>query len=171
MNMKNLLFLLFGIISSLSVQASKEEKGRVNLNGEIFTPACSIASGKYDQTIDLGLLDINNIGRQTFPFSLNITSCVSDTTSKINNHYQTAIIKFDGNGNKEWFELVGETQGIGMEITDSQGHKVSPGIAGESVMLTEENRILRYSVSFILTTDEMKSGHYSSAINFVLDYQ
>ncbi|MGL5385384.1 MAG: fimbrial protein [Serratia sp. (in: enterobacteria)] len=170
--MKRLLLILFGGILSANTAAFQQETTRVNLNGVIIVPACAIAAEAQDQSIDLGVVDETRMAsgaEPSYPFSIRLINCLTEEEKETNH---TLAVTFMGQyeGTNPWFNLQGNSIGVGMKIKDQNDHIIQPGVAHSGYVLKNDD-VLRYSASLVKTADYFKAGEVSATFSFIIDYK
>ena len=171
--MKRLLLILFCAALSTSAIARQKETARVAMNGVIIVPACSIAAEAQDQSIELGVIDAENVVTGTtlgYPFSIRLLNCMMEGNSEVK---KTLAITFMGSHerNQSWFGLQGSSKGLGMQIADDNGHIIQPGVLTEGNTVNSNNESLHYVASLIKTADQIKAGGFNTTVSFIIDYK
>lgn len=155
----------------------QEEHGRVNINGAIIDPACTIRAENAEQTVDLGIITQELIEQNNtafvYPFTIHLTSCVLAASESSEGSRRTFSMRFDGPstpGNRG-FTLGEQSQGLTFEIHDAQENPVIPGAVMRLHESAIDNKTLSYSLHLIKTAQRVKAGPFHSAVNFTLIYQ
>lgn len=171
------LLLLFSLVFSFATLAVQEQHGRVNINGAIIDPACTIAAENAEQTVDLGIITQERIEQNNtailYPFAIHLTSCILATSENSEGSRRTFSMKFDGPSppGYQGFSLGEQSQGLAFEIHDEQDNIVIPGAAMRLDERSVENKTLNYSLHLIKTSQQVKAGPFHTAVNFTLVYQ
>jgi type 1 fimbria pilin len=168
-------FILLVLLNCQAQAAhSSQGWGRVNMQGSIIDTACAIAAGSREQTIDMDTVPIGDIIRdgqgRTRPFSVELINCeLSRADEKLPDwrHFQ---VTFDGDADGSLFGVSGEAKGVALEITDNSGNKASPGKALPLGGITPGSMKLDYRMKLVSNSQSLKSGAYTSAVRFKLDY-
>lgn len=147
--------------------------GRVNMQGAIIDTACAIAAGSREQTIDMETLPVGQIVRDgqglTKPFSIELINCVLERAGNKPN-WKNFQVTFDGHADGDLFGVQGEARGIGLKITDNNGHVVIPGVPLPMEEIVPGNMTLNYFMTLIPNHQPLKAGTYFSTVRFKLDY-
>ncbi|KFK96798.1 MULTISPECIES: fimbrial protein [unclassified Serratia (in: enterobacteria)] len=153
-----------------------KDYGRVNMNGVIINPACSISSDNAEQTIDLGLITqetLNNTAAVTYPFTINLINCVFLHAEENKEMQSTLGLRFDGPSEpgSSWFNLGESSKGLAFQILDGQSNVVIPGAVMRVHKHDGENKKLNYSLRLIKKIPQVKSGRFHSMVYFTLIHQ
>lgn len=168
-------FILFAQFNS-KVQAATPSPGwgRVNMQGSIIDTACAIAAGSREQTIDMDTVPVSDIIRDgqgmIRSFSVELIDCeLSRPGPKISDlrHFQ---VTFDGDADGGLFNVSGEAKGVALEITDNRGNKATPGVPLPTGEILPGTMKLDYTMKLVSNSQTLKSGGYTSAVRFKLDY-
>ncbi|WP_431225040.1 fimbrial protein [Serratia sp. L9] len=175
--MLRLLLLLFSLVFSSVTLAMQEQYGRVNINGAIINPACTILAENAEQTVDLGIITQQNIEQHNseiiYPFAIRLTNCILATSKSSLGSWQTFSMMFDGPsalGNRG-FTLGDQSQGLAFEIRDEQDNTVIPRAAMKLNEHSVANKTLNYSLHLVKTSQQVKPGPFYTAVSFILIYQ
>nr|WP_154325409.1 fimbrial protein [Pantoea sp. 201603H] len=172
MKVKAICFLVSScIFSSAAVHAATTVagQGRVSMQGAIIDTACAIAVESRDQVIDMETVPLADIRRngqgQNKSFSIVLVNCVTGQDG-----WKSFQVTFDGNAEGNLFGISGKASGVGLQITDTQGHVATPGIPLPLAEIIPGNRQLNYNLKLVANNRPLKTGDYSSSIRFRLDY-
>ncbi|MGL4958400.1 MAG: fimbrial protein [Plesiomonas sp.] len=163
-------YVFFAILHSVTV--SSNGFGKVNMQGEIISTACSISVESVDQTINMGVTSISDIVRNgqssRQPFSIRLVNCVLEKPN--GDDWKSFQITFDGNVENKSFGVYGSTSGVALKITDYIGNVATPGIPMPLTELLHESNTLDYSMILVSDGHRLAPGSYSSSIRFKIDY-
>lgn len=177
MSIKNAKFLVFPcLLSSFFVSAQAADAligwGRVNMQGAIIDTACAIAVASREQTIDMGLVPLDEIERngqgRSKPLAIDLVNCTTNRPGKVD--WKQFQVTFDGEADGDGFSIHGTAAGVALQITDTVGNIALPGTALPIMAVTPGERQLNYTLRLIANRHALKSGDYFSAIRFKLDY-
>lgn len=148
--------------------------GRVNMIGSIIEAACAIDVFSQDQTINIGILPINQIAQDGLStkrsFSIQLISCILAKDNQPLPDLRHVQITFDGQADAGAFGVEGEAKGIALQITDSRGNIVMPGVPLPVGNITAKDMLLNYSIRLVKNHQLLHSGEYSSTVKFKMDY-
>ncbi|OQV35965.1 fimbrial protein [Serratia marcescens] len=169
-----MLIIITAAITSPVSSAAFSGRGVVNVDGAIIDSACAISSGSREQTIDMDTVPIGDIIRDghgtTKSFSVTLIHCeLSRPHSNLPDwrHFQ---VTFDGDADGKLFGISGEAKGVALEIADSHGNKAAPGKPLPFGELRPGSMKLDYTMKLVSNSQVLKSGEYTSAVRFKMDY-
>ncbi|WP_254912020.1 fimbrial protein [Enterobacter cloacae] len=169
------LFFVFPcFFTSCVVHATTADsgQGRIYMQGAIIDTACAIAIESRDQVIYMDtvpLIDIRRNGQgASKPFSIDLVNCVIKRSTK--DLWKQFQVTFDGTTDGEFFGVSGDASGIGLQITDQDGHTVVPGVPLPPADIIPGEMQLNYYLKLVANKKPLKVGDYSSSIRFRLDY-
>lgn len=146
--------------------------GQVSMNGSIVDSACAIATGSYEQSVDMGILPIGAIRQQGHgpvqPFSIALIGCT--LTPYEGADWQTFSVTFDGPASGDWFTVSGEARGVALLLQDADGHPIYPGKSTPKQAIMPGNSVLSYGLRLVSDDRPLRSGQYQTALRFKLDY-
>lgn len=193
-DMKIVMLLLLMAMTSLSPTQAHAvddwqvagEHGKLSVQGSFLEGACQLKMGSVFQQVDLGELNLNQFTRvgergQPVTFVIVLENCArsggeqrdeytGNTTSDV--IAPVVTLTFNGVVDPEFpsiLKTVG-AGGIGLQITDPNGHIVHPGIRGEPVMITPGNNQLAYTVTPVRTPAPLIAGSFKAITNFEVGY-
>ena len=150
------------------------QAGEVTLSGSIIDVPCSIDTGSFDQTLDMGVLSTKRILREGQGFSQEFTiKLMNCLLFQINNQlpeWRFFRITFDGRNDNGKFGIEGNAKGVAVQISDRQGNIAAPGIPLPIGQLSSEDMALKYNVQLVSNSQQLQVGGYSSVIRFKIDY-
>lgn len=164
------------LLMLLPIQSSQAAAGwgRVNMQGAVIETACAIDTDSRDQTIDMFLLPLSQVMRDgqglTRPFSIRLVNCVLDRADEKSPQWQRFQVTFDGRVDNGLFGVDGQAQGIALQLVDSFGNVITPGIPSPSFDISEGERKINYSLRIVSNQQVLRSGAYTSTIRFKMDY-
>ncbi|MGQ8776651.1 fimbrial protein [Serratia sp. NA_112.1] len=164
------------VLLIIKVQAVQQTQGwgRVNMKGAIIDTACAIAAGSREQVIDMDTVPMGDIMRDgqgtARSFSVDLINCALTRPDPTLPDWRYFQVTFDGDADGALFGVSGEAKGIALEITDSHGNKAEPGEPLPIGGLTPGTMKLDYTMRLVSNSQVLKSGAYTSAVRFKLDY-
>lgn len=164
------------ILTLLPIQSSQAAVGwgRVNMQGAVIETACAIDTGSRDQTIDISVLPLSQILRDgqglIRPFSIRLVNCVLDRIDENLPQWQRFQVTFDGRVDNGLFGVDGQAQGVALQLADSVGNIITPGIPSPIFDITEGERKVNYSLRLVSNQQVLRSGAYTSTIRFKMEY-
>ncbi|MFP4910035.1 fimbrial protein [Providencia hangzhouensis] len=140
------------------------------MQGSIMDTACSIDTGSYEQSIDMGILPLSLIQQRTrtgtgFFYYINWLQ----TNILYRRTLETAEISFDGPVNGDYFSVSGSAQGIALLLTESNGEYIS-GKKTLPKSIKVGKYILNYQLKVVSNDTPLRAGQYQTSIRFKLDY-
>ncbi|WP_419246383.1 fimbrial protein [Serratia sp. NFX21] len=167
-------FCLLILLPLVSFPLQASGWGRVNMQGAVIETACAIDTESRDQTIDMFILPLSQIIRDGHglkrEFNIRLINCVLGRIDKKSPDWQRFQVTFDGRGDNGLFAVDGPAQGIALELTDNDGNIAAPGKPLPAINISEGDSQLNYSVRLVSNSQVLRSGEYSSAIRFKIDY-
>lgn len=154
--------------------ATSTDWGRINMQGAVIETACAIDIDSLDQTIDMSVLPLSKIMRDgqgiALPFTINLVKCVLLRMNNRLANWQYFQITFDGLADNGLFGIEGRARGVALQIIDNAGNVVVPGEPLPMVAISEGGRQLNYSLKLVSNKKLLRSGEFTSAIRFKMDY-
>lgn len=175
------IIFLFGIIGFNQTNAKDMTHGIVSMRGVILDSACSLdilnRDQTRDQTIDMLSHPISEIiSRKSSldrPFSIHLVNCTLKNFSK----KKTSVgdqnffkITFDGTRDHNDFGVMGNAEGVVLQIRDADGNIAVPGHALPAGNIAPESMTLNYTMRLIGNGQNLLAGGYHSTIRYKLDY-
>jgi len=176
MKQLRIYYSAFCLLMLLPVQTSQAAAGwgRVNMQGAVIETACAIDTDSRDQTIDMSVLPLSQIMRDgqggIRPFSIRLVNCVLERIDENLPQWQRFQVTFDGRMDNGLFGVDGQAQGVALQLADSYGNIITPGMPSPSFDITEGDRMLNYSLRLVSNQQVLRSGAYTSTIRFKMDY-
>ncbi|MBQ0535721.1 type 1 fimbrial protein [Providencia huaxiensis] len=142
------------------------------MQGSIMDTACSIDTGSYEQSIDMGILPLSLIQQegqgQAQDFFITLIGC--RLTSYTGELWKTFEVSFDGPVNGDFFSVSGSAQGIALLLTESNGEYIYPGKKKLPKSIKPGKYILNYQLKVVSNDTPLRAGQYQTSIRFKLDY-
>lgn len=164
------------LIFSGSALASHQGKGKVTVTGEVVEAACSIATDDIWQEINFGHISLSEFAEGNMPasktFTLHLMNCSLDKND--GGTWKNVNVTFDGKAQEshaDMFAMTGDGQGIGILISDENGHKAIPGQELPTTPLKNNHMDLNFNLQLSLNDDAITPGNLSSFIRFMVAYQ
>nr|WP_260441621.1 fimbrial protein [Serratia fonticola] len=174
-NISMVLFCLF-IVLPLTVKADYLVlgEGRVNMQGSIIDSACTIAVENNDQTINIGVLPVEDIvlngqGRSK-PFVIALLDCdLTDSNYQLPGR-RAFQVTFDGDAEGDLFSVRGTASGIALRINDVVNDIVKPGKPLRLINGLSHSIALNYTATLVANNQIVNAGIFVSSVRFKLDY-
>ncbi|EOG1984940.1 TPA: fimbrial protein [Proteus mirabilis] len=153
--------------------------GEVSLLGKIVDTPCTIDIGSRDQAIDMGIIPISRLKQfgesEPVSFDVKLINCRWDKISTISkaqdqNEWKNFDITFIGPSKGEYFAVHGNAKGIKLSIYDDFNNKVIPGKVLDLKEITQGDINLKYKLYLVRDNKFIKSGVFSTIINFKINY-
>lgn len=173
------IYFLFFLTLPYELNATplkNEGHGKVFVNGQILTPACSIHTDDIWQEI---LFDahsprtIRNNGKQNVQqFSLRLVNC--QLKRDTGGEWQSVYVTFDGMSSlndASLFSVSGNAKGVALKIIDDTGELAIPGKSMSNISLREGGNILGYTMQVVLDGSEFVEGNWFASLRFMVAYQ
>lgn len=172
----NLKYVLPGFLLVMAFAARSSpfqgNHGRVGMQGSVVDAACAIAVESREQTIDMGAVPLSDIIRngqgRSKDFAIKLINCVLEGPG--NKSWRQFRIVFDGEADGALFGVHGKASGVGIQITAADGNIIAPGRIVPATGIVPGDMLLNYTLKLVADRHTLKSGNYSSAIRFRLDY-
>ncbi|MCU6343474.1 type 1 fimbrial protein [Escherichia coli] len=152
------------------------DRGSASFNGEVVSAACVLVMENKYQTIDMGDVPVRDLQTSfTGPvkrFTLRLRDC--DLGQSDGKSYGTSLIRvtFDGKQGEtpDKFSVVGQAQGINLQILNNRGDTTS---AGETIypLLLNEYEEFNYGLRVVRNSEPLKAGAYYAVLRFKIDYE
>ena len=154
---------------------SDQGHGRVNMHGLIVDSPCAIAVESRDQTIEMNTVPLGKIIRDGAgsykSFSIRLVNCVLHSTVPNKPDWTRFQVTFDGPvTDGDLFALNGDARGLGLEIADTAGNRVQPGVPVPAAALQPGTLSLDYNLRLMGNHQKLRSGAYYTTVRFKLDY-
>ena len=149
-------------------------KGRVQLTGSIVDSACTLYMGSDSQTVNFKptalnrLIDSSPAAQQSL--SLYIGNCISSTTQRNSDSSKRFKLTFEGEGQGQYFGMQGSAHGVALQIKDTQGRLVSPGMLLEHSLVSSDLLVLSYSLTLVGSGQTLEAGDYHATIKLSIQH-
>lgn len=167
-------FCLLILLPMVSCPLQASGWGRVNMQGAVIETACAIDTESRDQTIDMAILPLSQITRDGHglkrAFNIRLINCFLARLDKNLPDWKRFQVTFDGRVDNGFFAVDGQAQGIALELTDNLGNIAIPGRPLPAINLSEGDGQLNYSLRLVSNAQVLRTGEYTSAIRFKMDY-
>lgn len=173
---KGIRYVLLLLSYCVQARASSHHSGNglVSISGSIIETPCSINTGDSKQTIDIGVMprgvitrDGHSVGK---PFSIQLLHCqVSRIGNKLHTR-QSFRVTFDGKNERGLFGIDGTAKGVGLQLTDAEGHIAYPGTPQPKIPIKNGNIRLNYIFHLAENGSDFRAGEYTTSIRFKIDY-
>lgn len=148
--------------------------GKVNMQGAIIDTSCTIAVKNEDQTIDMDVVSIGDLVRdgqgRSKLFSIKLVNCILERPDDNSPGWKHFQVTFDGAAIGDLFVVLGNASGIALQLTDKAGMIARPGVPLPPQDVIRGEVQLDYTARLVANARELKSGGYSAAVHFKLDY-
>lgn len=151
------------------------QQNRIAFRGMLTAPACSLAMEDAYQTVNMGstpVRDLQNVfAGPEKPFRLRLRHCgLTDTR---NNPVNRIRVTFNGvrGETPERFAVVGQAQGIDLQITDSDGYPARQGQPMPPLFVRGNEEELKYTLQVLRNSRPLSAGDYYSVLQFRIDYE
>jgi len=168
------VFCLLILLPLVSFPLKASVWGRVNMQGTVIETACAIDTDNRDQTIDMSVMPLNQIMREGHGvkriFNIRLINCVVGRINEDAIGWQRFQVTFEGRVDNGLFAVEGQARGVALELTDSDGNISTPGKPLPGMNVSAGNRQMNYSLRLVSNSQILRSGEYTSAIRFKMDY-
>lgn len=157
------VFFLFSFVCHAS------ELGRVSVAGSIFESSCSIDMASKKQlvvmkTVSVGQLMHDGEAGSTL-LRIHLVGCSTQLDSR------RFYITFNGSkDDRETFHVFGNTQGVGIRITDANGVRIKPGEPSYINQSMAKLNTLDYTLTLTGNGEILHPGFYATVVRMSLDY-
>lgn len=161
--------LAVGVLSLFSFVCHASELGRVSVSGSIYESSCSIDMASTKQiivmkTVSVGQLMQNGEAGNTL-LRIHLVGC----STQLGDH--RFYITFNGsNDDCETFHVLGNTQGVGIRITDANGVRIKPGEPAYINQSMAKINTLDYTLTLTGNGEILHPGFYATVVRMNLDY-
>lgn len=167
--------LIAGSVFALSAMAVPTRGwGTISMEGAIVETACAIDVGSQDQTVDMGVMPLGQIIRNgrgnTRPFTIQLVGCQLSAPTPAAPEWHYFQITFDGPVDQGLFAVNGESRGVALRITDSQGNVARPGYRMPSGNIVPGRMGLNYFLDVMGNNEILRAGAFQSIVRFKLNY-
>lgn len=151
--------------------------GRASFKGQVIIPACTLAMEDTYQEIDMGetpIRDLQNsfIGPEK-KFRLRLRNCELAGSGKRVYTGSRMRVTFEGlhGETPDRFLLLGNAQGVNLQILDEQGFPASSGKVMPPLLLNGNEEGFNYTLRVIRNEYPLEAGSYYAALRFKVDYE
>ena len=151
--------------------------GRASFKGQVIAPACTLAMEDTWQAIDMGETPVRDL-QDSFAgpekkFRLRLRNCELAGTGKRIYTASRVRMTFDGlrGETPDKFSLLGEAEGINLQILDNQGYPARVGKVMPPLLLNGNEEGLDYTLRVVRNGQPLKAGDYYAALRFKVDYE
>lgn len=151
--------------------------GRASFKGQVIAPACTLVMEDTWQAIDMGETPVRDL-QDSFAgpekkFRLRLRNCELAGTDKRVYTASRVRVTFDGSQGEtpDKFSLVGQAEGINLQILDNQGHPARVGKVMPPLLLNGNEVGLDYTLRVVRNGQPLKVGDYYAVLRFKVDYE
>ena len=151
--------------------------GRTVFKGQVIVPACTLAMEDTWQAIDMGETPVRYLQDSfTGPekkFRLRLRNCELAGTGKRIYTASRVRMTFDGlrGETPDKFSLLGEAEGISLQILDNQGYPARVGKVMPPLLLNGNEDELKYMLRIVRNGYPLKAGNYYTILRFIVNYE
>lgn len=151
--------------------------GRASFSGEIVSSACVLAMEDAYQEINLGDIPVRDLQDSfTGPekrFRLRLRDCDLEKPEDGAVRVGHVRVTFDGlqGETPDKFSVVGQAEGINLQILDNQGYPARVGKVMSPLLLNGNEEGLDYTLRVVRNGQPLKAGDYYAALRFKVDYE
>lgn len=170
----SILLAIIAITSAASQAGIVGSAGHIAMEGEIVESACAISPNHREQHLMLNTISPDRLIRGDssglHPFSIKLINCSPERQNSEHGNWLGFQITFEGPADGNHFKLLGESQGLAIEIQDDRGFIVLPGIAMPPHPVSTGEKVLNYNLRLIGNQKLMKAGSHFALLKYKLDY-
>lgn len=151
--------------------------GSASFGGKIVSSACVLAMEDAYQEINLGDIPVRDL-QDSFAgpekkFRLRLRDCDLEKPGGGISRAGHVRVAFDGlrGETPDKFSVVGQAEGINLQILDSQGYPAYVGKVMPPLLLNGNEEGLDYTLRVVRNGQPLKAGGYYAAIRFKVDYE
>ena len=151
--------------------------GRTSFKGQVIAPACTLAMEDTWQVIDMGETPVRDLQDSTAvpekKFRLRLRNCELAGTGKRIYTASRVRMTFDGlrGETPDKFSLLGEAEGISLQILDNQGYPARVGKVMPPLLLNGNEDELKYMLRIVRNGYPLKAGNYYTILRFIVNYE
>ncbi|GDB54650.1 minor pilin protein PapH [Escherichia coli] len=151
--------------------------GRTSFKGQVIAPACTLAMEDTWQVIDMGDTPVRDLQDSTAvpekKFRLRLRNCELAGTGKRIYTASRVRMTFDGlrGETPDKFSLLGEAEGINLQILDNQGYPARVGKVMPPLLLNGNENELKYILRIVRNGYPLKAGNYYTILRFIVNYE
>ncbi|WP_449556087.1 fimbrial protein [Huaxiibacter chinensis] len=169
------LFCCLLIVSpsgKVSAKPGEGSLGIIEVGGNIIESACAIHPDSHQQRLILNDISADTLIRRGFgelhPFTIKLFNCSLERTN--GSSWLGFEITFNGEADGNNFALMGDAQGLAVEISDDRGFIAKPGIALPPHPVPQGEKALIYYVRLVGNDKLLRGGSHFTSLNYKLDY-
>jgi type 1 fimbria pilin len=172
--------LLFSVLLGGSLRADEIAvggalKGRVQLSGSIVDTGCVMSVGNEGQTVVFQPAALHGLihGDASFQRPLNIL--LSGCGGELDGQGQTSSLRalkltFEGDSSGRYFDIQGVAQGVALQIKDSRGKLITPGMSLDGATRAVDAIELNYFLELVGTGSSLQAGNYHATIKLSIQH-
>ncbi|HDK0773043.1 fimbrial protein [Escherichia coli] len=151
--------------------------GRTSFKGQVIAPACTLAMEDTWQVIDMGETPVRDLQDSAAvpekKFRLWLRNCELAGTGKRIYTASRVRMTFDGlrGETPDKFSLLGEAEGISLQILDNQGYPARVGKVMPPLLLNGNEDELKYMLRIVRNGYPLKAGNYYTILRFIVNYE
>ncbi|EFG4086127.1 TPA: fimbrial protein [Escherichia coli] len=151
--------------------------GRTSFKGQVIAPACTLAMEDTWQVIDMGDTPVRDLQDSAAvpekKFRLRLRNCELAGTGKRIYTASRVRMTFDGlrGETPDKFSLLGEAEGISLQILDNQGYPARVGKVMPPLLLNGNEDELKYMLRIVRNGYPLKAGNYYTILRFIVNYE
>ena len=147
--------------------------GTVGMHGSIIDTPCSIAADDARQIVEIGVDTTGNVMHDGHgpvrEFRIHLLDCMLKPQVSGHPDWSSFRVTFDGPPDNGLFGISG-ADGIGLLISDREGHVAPPGVPLPASALASGEQVLEYTLQIVGDTHHLRAGDYRSTVRFKVDY-
>ncbi|EGQ4575623.1 TPA: type 1 fimbrial protein [Escherichia coli] len=151
--------------------------GRTSFKGQVIAPACTLAMEDTWQVIDMGETPVRDLQDSAAvpekKFRLRLRNCELAGAGKQVYTASRVRMTFDGlrGETPDKFSLLGEAEGISLQILDNQGYPARVGKVMPPLLLNGNEDELKYMLRIVRNGYPLKAGNYYTILRFIVNYE
>lgn len=151
--------------------------GRAHFSGQVIAPACSLAMEDTYQAIYMRDTPVREL-QDTFSgpekkFRLRLRNCElagSGSNIFIGSRIRVTFSGREGES-RDKFSVIGQAQGINLQIADSSGYLAKSGEVMHPMLLNGNEQSLDYTLRLVRNGKPLQAGDYYAVLRFKVDYE
>lgn len=158
-----------GVCLLFSSVCHASDRGRVSITGSIYESSCSIEMASKNQvivmkTVSVGQLTQNGEAGSTL-LRIHLVGCSTQLDAR-----RFYITFYGSKEDHETFHVLGNTQGVGIRITDANGVPIKPGEPSYINQSMAKMNTLDYNLTLTGNGGILHPGFYAAVVRMRLDY-
>lgn len=150
--------------------------GVINFTGDVVSAACAVSPNSTSMSVNMGQVRIADFGSvagtesaSKTPFVIQLDDC--DTTTSTTASVSFNGVVFPSNPNAlAAGQGPGAATGVGIQIFDKSGKKVTFNSASDAVTLTDGTNYIPFQAGFVSTSDSPTPGNANTSAIFQVTY-